>query len=82
MNDFTRALMVFFFVILVFGSSYLAYDHIDNSYMMNEPQYVIELEAAVDSLTTVTVDLEEKNKALQEEIDDLKPEESEEVADE
>ncbi len=82
MNDLTRALMVFVFVILVFGSSYLSYDHIDNSYMMNEPEYLIELEATVDSLTATVKDQKEENKVLQREIDDLKPEGSEEASNE
>jgi exonuclease VII small subunit len=47
--------------------------------MMNEPKHVIELEAAVDSLTTVTVNLEERNKELQEGIDNLISGDDEEV---
>jgi hypothetical protein len=47
--------------------------------MMNEPVHVTELEAAVDSLTTVTEDLEERNKELQEGIDNLISGDDEEV---
>lgn len=91
MNDVTRALLVLLFIVVCFGLSFLSYDHIDNSYMMNEPEHVVELEATVDSLETVITNQKEADKLLREEIEDLKSgdseeseeaEESEEVADE
>jgi hypothetical protein len=91
MNDVTRPLMVLLFIIVCFGISFWSYDHIDNSYMLNEPEYVIELEATVDSLETVIVNQKEADGLLREEIKDLESAageeseeagESEEVADE
>ena len=91
MNDATRPLIVLLFIIVIFGLGYWSYDHIDNSYMLNEPEYVIELEATVDSLKTVIVNQKKADKLLREEIKDLESaageeseeaEESEEVADE
>lgn len=77
MNDSTRAIWVLLAIVIIFGLSYWGFHHIDNSYMMNEPEHVTELEAAVDSLTTVTVDLEKRNKELQEGIDNLKSDDDE-----
>jgi hypothetical protein len=83
MNDVTRALLVLLFIIVLFGLSFWAYDHIDNSYMMNEPEHVVELEAAVDSLTTALDDQKKRHTKLKEECDGIEEaEESEEVADE
>ena len=91
MNDVTRSLMVLLFIIVCFGLSFWSYDHIDNSYMMNEPEHVVELEATVDSLETRVTNLKEANKLLRGQIDDFESdageeseeaEESEEVADE
>lgn len=74
-----RVFWVLLVLVIIFGLSYWGFHHIDNSYMMNEPKHVIELEAAVDSLTTVTVNLEERNKELQEGIDNLISGDDEEV---
>ena len=48
MNDVTRALLVLLFIIVCFGLSYWSYDHIDNSYLMNEPEHVVELEPVLE----------------------------------
>jgi hypothetical protein len=83
MNDVTRALLVLLFIVVCFGLSFWSYDHIDNSYMMNEPEHVVELEATVDSLTTALDDLEKRHTVLKEECDGIEEaEESEEVVDE
>jgi peptidoglycan hydrolase CwlO-like protein len=74
MRDKFKSLLGIFVILLIFVLGYISYDHIDNSYMLNEPDYVNELEAANDSLETLVSDLEEQKDELQEELDDLKEE--------
>lgn len=74
MNDKLRSILGIFVIVLIFVLSFVAYDHIDSSYLINEPEYVNELEAANDSLETLILDLEEQKDELTEELDDLKEE--------
>ncbi len=61
-----------FFVVFVFVLSYISWDHIDKSYMLNEPDHVVELEAANDSLETLVEELEEQKETLEESRDKFK----------
>ena len=72
-----RALLVFLGFALIFGLSYLAFDHIDDSYLHNEPEYVLELEKEVTHLTAVRDSLQTVRDDLQEALDKLKSEDSE-----
>ena len=74
MNANFKSFLGIFVICLVFLFGYISYNHIDNSYMMNEPDHVNELEAENDSLKTLVSDLEEQKDELQEELDDLKEE--------
>lgn len=80
-NNF-KSFLGIFILCLIFGFGYISYNHIDNSYMMNEPDHVVELEAANDSLENVISDLEEQNAELTEELDELTSESEEETTDE
>jgi hypothetical protein len=60
MSDTARAVLLIVFVIIVFWLSYLSFDHIDDSYMANEPEHVTALEAENDSLKKVVRDLGKK----------------------
>ena len=71
-----KSFLGIFVIVLIFILGYISYDHIDNSYMMNEPAHVDELEAANDSLETLVSDLEEQKAELEEELNDLKEEET------
>ncbi len=82
MNNARKSIWGISIIVLIFILSYISYDHIDNSYILNEPDYVIELETANDSLETLVSDLEEQKTELQEELDELKPEPEEETTDE
>jgi hypothetical protein len=82
MNPTLKSFLGIFMIALVFGFGYISYNHIDNSYMMNEPDHVVELEAANDSLENVISDLEEQNAELTEELDELTSESEEETTDE
>ncbi len=82
MGNTSKSFLGIFVIILMFVFGYISYNHIDNSYMMNEPDYVEELEAANDSLETRISDLEEQNDELREELDDLTSESEEEPTDE
>jgi hypothetical protein len=71
MTTAQRSLLLLVFFVLVFLFSYWGYTTIDDSYLLNEPQHVIDLEAANDSLATVAEDLQEELDDLQEKVDDL-----------
>jgi len=71
MNDTTRALLVILMLIVIFGLSYVAFDHIDNAYMNNEPQIIKELESANDSLKTLANELKEEKTSLQARVEEL-----------
>lgn len=60
MNDVTRALLVLLVIGIIFGLSFLAFDHVDDSYRHNEPVYILELKAENDSLKVVRNNLQEK----------------------
>ncbi len=91
MRNIRKSIMGFSLIVLFFILSYISYEHIDNSYMMNEPDHVVELEAANDSLETLVEELEEEledlkdedtsdeevqKDELEEELEDLKEEET------
>jgi len=71
MNDLTRSLLVIFGIIVIFGLSYIAYDHIDNSYILNKPTEIKELKAENDSLETVVKDLRKERNSLQDKVKKL-----------
>lgn len=71
MRNIRKSIMGFSLIVLFFILSYISYEHIDNSYMMNEPDHIVELEAANDSLETLVEKLEEQKAELEEELDDL-----------
>lgn len=71
MRNIRKSIMGFSLIVLFFILSYISYEHIDNSYMMNEPDHVVELEAANDSLETLVEKLEEQKAKLEEKLDDL-----------
>jgi hypothetical protein len=75
MNNTKKSIWGISIIVLIFILSYISYDHIDNSYILNEPEHVNELEAANDSLETLVSDLEEQKAELEEELSDLKEEE-------
>ncbi len=72
MHNTLKSTAGIFFVILFFVLSYISWDHIDNSYMLNEPDYVNELEAANDSLETLVEKLEEQKETLEEQKNEFK----------
>lgn len=74
MKDVTRSLLVIAVILLAFGLSYIAFDHIDNAYMHNEPQYVKELENENDSLKTLVRNTRNLNEDLEDKIEDLEDE--------
>jgi hypothetical protein len=78
MNNGTRALVFLLGILILFVLSWLSYDHIDNSYLMNEPEHVKTLEATVDSLETVIKNQKDADTLLREEIEDLKSGDSDE----
>ncbi len=59
MNDTTRSIFMIVILIVVFGLSYIAYSHIDNSVKMNTPVEIKRLELENDSLKTVINQLKE-----------------------
>ncbi len=71
MRNIRKSIIGFSLIVLFFILSYISYEHIDNSYMMNEPDHVVELEAVNDSLETLVEELEEQKVELEEELDDL-----------
>ncbi len=71
MRNIRKSIIGFSLIVLFFILSYISYEHIDNSYMMNEPDHIVELEAANDSLETLVEKLEEQKAELEEELDDL-----------
>ena len=79
MNATTRAILTIFIILLMFGLSWLSYDHIDNSYLMGEDSdYVEEIEDRVDSLRQVSGELKAENKELLEKLSYLEGKEDEE----
>jgi hypothetical protein len=57
MNDYARAGILILTIILVFGLSYIAVDHLGDVRVIKDSEEVVKLQAENDSLKTVIEDL-------------------------
>ena len=57
MNDYARIGILLFFILLVFGLSWLAVNHLNDVRIISDAEEMIELKAENDSLKIVIEDL-------------------------
>lgn len=62
MKQSTKVLVLSIILIVLFGFSYISYEHIDNSYEQNEPIVIKNLKNTVDSLKTENEKLQKQLK--------------------
>ena len=69
MNDTVRVVLVIVGLIVIFVLSYIATDHLDNSYMLDDNVELERLQHENDSLKTVIADLQKEDEPKAEETD-------------